>query len=94
MGDQSSPIYNLRPVIFNYKVSKPHVNEEDSKLRQFGLIAEEVEQVMPDQVNYNNDGQIESVRYLNLIPMLLNEIQKLNKRITELETRCNNVWKY
>lgn len=87
MGDQSSDIYKLRPVTFNYKVSKPHVSEEDAKLRQFGLIAEEVEQVMPDQVNYNLDGNIESVRYLNLIPMLLNEIQKLNKRIEQLEKR-------
>lgn len=91
MGDQSSAIYKLRPVTFNYKVSKPHVDEQDATLRQFGLIAEEVEKVMPDQVNYNKDGQIESVRYLNLIPMLLNEIQKLRRDLNALNEHCRSM---
>jgi hypothetical protein len=85
MGSSSSDIYNLRPVTFNYKQHDNTVSEEDSALIQYGLIAEEVYEIMPELVSHNEDGEIESVRYLNLIPMLLNEIQKLKKEIDQLK---------
>ncbi|AYV78500.1 MAG: hypothetical protein Edafosvirus15_21 [Edafosvirus sp.] len=44
-------------------------------MKQFGLIAEEVEQVMKELVIYK-DGQQESVAYHNLNILLLNEIKK------------------
>ena len=87
MNEASEDIYKLRPVTFNYKVDGTHVNEEDSKLIQYGLIAEEVLEVMPQLVIYNLKGEVESLRYRCLVPMLLNEIQKLNKRVEELEKR-------
>jgi hypothetical protein len=79
MGDTSAPIYKLRPVTFNLKEDEKRVTTADAQLTQYGLIAEEVVSVMPDLVHYTQDGEINSVRYLNLIPMLLNEIQKLRK---------------
>lgn len=86
MGSQSSKILDLRPVTFNYKIADD-VSEEDSKLTQWGLIAEEVLDIMPDLVYYSKDGEIQSVRYLHLIPMLLNELQKALKRISILEEK-------
>lgn len=77
MSNKSDDIYKLRPVTFNYK------NDYD-KTESFGLIAEEVQKVMPNLV-INDDNQPFSVKYHDLIPMLLNEIQKLNKRIQNLE---------
>lgn len=87
IGKSSERIYQLRPVSFNYKVSLPHVDEEDAKVTQFGLIAEEVKDIIPEMLIYDKDGQIESLKYRFLAPLLLNEIQKLNKRIEELEKR-------
>jgi hypothetical protein len=46
------------------------------------LIAEEVAEVYPDLVARSADGQVESVRYQLLDPMLLNELQKQNSTIT------------
>ena len=43
---------------------------------QFGLIAEEVAEVFPDLIVKGPDGQVESVQYQKLTPMLLNELQK------------------
>jgi hypothetical protein len=40
------------------------------------LIAEEVAEVYPDLVAYSADGQIETVKYQLLDPMLLNEVQR------------------
>jgi hypothetical protein len=48
---------------------------------QYGLIAEEVAEVYPDLVARSADGQIESVKYQLLDPMLVNELQKLNAMI-------------
>jgi len=76
MFHHSIDIYNLRPVIFTYK--------GQDKI-SYGLIAEEVEDVMPNLVVYNDKKEPETVKYLDLIPMLLNEIQKLNTRIDYLE---------
>jgi hypothetical protein len=83
MANQSREIYNLRPVTFNYKPDGTHVSQEDSLLKQYGLIAEEVEEIIPELAKYNKEGKVESVRYLNLIPMLLNELQKLRKEFDE-----------
>jgi hypothetical protein len=62
----------LRPVTFRYR--KPYA--DGSSPIQYGLIAEEVAEVYPDLVARSVDGQIESVRYQLLDPMLLNELQK------------------
>ena len=79
MADASSAVMNLRPVTFDYK---SHPGK-----KQFGLIAEEVLTVMPDMVVYNQDGQVESVKYQDLAPMLLNELQKAVKMISDLQAR-------
>lgn len=72
-------ILNLRPVQFNYI-------KDASKTLEFGLIAEEVEKVFPELV-VHKDGQPETVRYHELPALLLNEIQKLVKRVEFLESQ-------
>ncbi|MFI5167829.1 MAG: tail fiber domain-containing protein [Thermoanaerobaculales bacterium] len=69
MGDASSRLMELRPVTFHYRT------QPDGPL-QYGLIAEEVEDVMPELVVRDATGQVESVAYHELPAMLLNELQK------------------
>lgn len=64
----------LRPVTFNYLT-----NEK----KRIGLIAEEVAAIYPDLAIYQ-DGQIETVDYLSVIPILISAIQDLY-RITTAE---------
>ncbi len=54
---------------------------------QYGLIAEEVAKVYPEMVAYDKDGQILTVKYQLLTPMLLNQIQKQAAQIRSLEER-------
>jgi hypothetical protein len=81
MGDASSKLFELRPVNFFYKPQY----DDGSHLLQYGLIAEEVAKVYPEMVAYDKDGQILTVRYQMLAPMLLNEARKQNARILKLE---------
>jgi len=81
MGSESEVIYKLRPVKFTLK-KNPEFGV------QTGLIAEEVLEVASRLVALDDEGLPASVSYHELPALLLNEIQKLNKRIESLEARC------
>jgi len=69
MGKGSQGLLSLRPVTFRYK-------DDPQNVRHYGLIAEEVARIYPGLVGHGPDGKVETVRYHELIPMLLNELQK------------------
>jgi hypothetical protein len=80
----TSKIYNMRPVSYTSKF--PH----DGNKRQFGLIAEEVYEHIPDLVPVKKyEGEkVETpfgVNYQMLSVLLLAEMKKLKARIEELE---------
>jgi len=75
MNAASETILSLRPVTFQYKP------EIDSKgVPQFGLIAEEVNELNPDLVVRDDKGMIQTVRYEQVNAMLLNEFLKDHRR--------------
>jgi hypothetical protein len=53
--------------------------------RQYGLIAEEVAKVYPELVIREVSGRIDGVRYDELAPMLLMEVQQQSKLAVEAE---------
>ena len=77
MADRSAGLMQLRPVIFRYKQPGP----DGTKPIEYGLIAEEVAEVYPDLIVRNHDGEIQTVQYQKLTPMLLNEVQKQQRQI-------------
>ena len=77
MGERSQQLMRLRPVTFRYK-------QDPLGQRQYGLIAEEVAQVYPELVVRGAKGEVESVQYYELVPMLLDEVQKRQRRIQQL----------
>jgi hypothetical protein len=83
MADASDRLLDLQPVTFRYKQASP----DGSQPLQYGLIAEQVAKVYPELAVYGRDGQVETLQYQQLPAMLLNEIQKQQKMIQELQTR-------
>ena len=77
MGARSAGVLNLRPVTFVYK-------QDGQGVRQYGLIAEEVASVYPELVTRTATGEVQAVRYQELIPMLVNELQRQQKELAEL----------
>jgi len=70
----------LNPVSFLYK--------HDPTYLQYGLIAEEVEEIIPELVSYEGET-VESVKYHLLHAFYIKTIQQLSKRIDELEEKCD-----
>jgi len=71
----SNVIDMLNPVSFNWK---------DTDKKAFGLIAQDVQSIIPQIVNENDEG-ILSISYIQLIPFLIKEIQNLKKEIEVLK---------
>jgi len=78
MGSNTEKLHRLRPVIFHYKA------DPRGTLR-YGLIAEEVAKVYPELVVRDSKGRADGVRYDELAPMLLNEVQKQAAVIGDLK---------
>jgi hypothetical protein len=55
--------------------------------RRYGLIAEEVATVYPALITRGATGEVESVRYEALIPLLLNELQHQQRQVAELQAQ-------
>jgi hypothetical protein len=69
MDPSSEKILQLRPV--KYRLKADPAGEQ-----QYGLIAEEVDQVYPELVVRDDAGNIEGVRYDRFAPILLREVQQ------------------
>jgi hypothetical protein len=67
---------NLRPVAFKYKREL-----DPTGVAQYGLIAEEMAEVYPELVVYDEQGRPENIRYHLLDALLLNEIQKQHRSL-------------
>ncbi|MFE4635050.1 tail fiber domain-containing protein [Streptomyces sp. NPDC056773] len=74
----------LRPRIYD---RKPTEDKPDARKDEYGLIAEEVAQTLPEIVTYNEEGQIDALRYDLLGVALLPVVQDQSRRITDLERR-------
>jgi Chaperone of endosialidase len=93
MGDASDVLLSLRPVSFRYK---PEIDPKG--IPQFGLVAEEVDQVDPDLVVRDEHHGVYTVRYETVNAMLLNEFQKEHRKVEQqnseiqaLKTRSEKV---
>jgi trimeric autotransporter adhesin len=69
MGSTAEKLQRLRPVTFHHK-------SVTTGTLEYGLRAEEVAKVYPERVLRNASGRIVGVRYDELAPMLLNELQQ------------------
>src|SRR5262249_54076458 len=84
MGTHSHKLLQLRPVIFRY-------TQDAQGTRQYGLIAEEGGKVYPAIVTRHAQGQVEAIRYQELTPMLLNEVQRQQWEIVELKAQARQL---
>jgi Chaperone of endosialidase len=84
MGIESAKLDQLRPVSFKLK-------SDTTGTRQYGLIAEEVAKIYPELVIRDATGQINGVRYDELAPMLLNEVQQQKTKIAVMEQQLAQI---
>ena len=73
LGALADRLLELRPVAFRYK---QHAASDPDTPLQFGLIAEEVAEVFPELVVFDQEGRPETVKYHLLSSLLLGEVQR------------------
>jgi hypothetical protein len=64
---------------------------DGAKPIQYGLIAEEVAEVFPELAVRDGEGRVETVHYETLNVLLVNEVQKQQRRIDALEQNVNDL---
>jgi hypothetical protein len=62
-------------------------NKVGSEQEEIGLIAEEVAELFPEVVTYNEDGQPSGIQYQRLSVILLKAVQELTERVNKLENK-------
>tara|TARA_R100001086_G_scaffold178299_2_gene98711 strand:- start:3565 stop:4038 length:474 start_codon:yes stop_codon:yes gene_type:complete len=72
LDSDSNRVFDLNPVTFNWKRNGSP---------DFGLIAEDVAEAMPEMVTYNKDGEPQAVRYDRLSVFLLLELAKIKTKL-------------
>ena len=82
MNDVTRKLEDLRPVTF-------HLEADPRGVVQYGLIAEEVDEVYPELVIRDTAGKIQGVRYDELAPMLLNRVQQQSARLERQDAQLN-----
>ncbi|MGE0812257.1 MAG: tail fiber domain-containing protein [Vicinamibacterales bacterium] len=83
LGAAGDRVLDLRPVQFRYKTRFA----DGSAPLQYGLIAEEVAEVLPELVSRSADGQIETVQYQVLPTLLLKQVQRLERERAAMADR-------
>ena len=76
IGSQKDVISRLNPVEFEWK-------EDDKK--DFGLIAEEVEKILPYLVEHDDDGDLIGIKYGKLTAVLIKGMQEQQQEIDNLK---------
>jgi hypothetical protein len=89
-GSGLETILALKPKTFTYK--EDYYSQPE---RQFlGLIAEEVAEVSPLLADFQNEdgtGQVENVRYANIVVPLIKAIQELTQKVNDQQQTINSL---
>ena len=76
-------INEIKGVFFNWK--EGHEDIHQFKGEDIGVIAQDVEKVVPHITNINSVNGYYGVRYEKLTPLLIEAIKELNKKVDELQ---------
>lgn len=92
MEDGISIIKQLNPVSYLLKNENHNLKSNSNNDIQYGLIAQEVEEILPSLV-FEHPSSMKSVSYVGLIPFIIKGVQEQNDYIEQLEETNNNLTK-
>jgi hypothetical protein len=79
-----SSVNSLKSFLFLRGITYNDIKIEPERT-QIGLIAQEVELIVPEVVRTSNDDGIKSIQYQNLVGLLIEAIKELNNKVSNLE---------
>ena len=78
-------VMNLRPVSYDWK--------DNSGIIKIGLIAQEIKKTVPQVVVDNEEKENLGMNYAELVPVSINAIKELNKKVENLEAQVEKLKK-
>ena len=81
IGNALSKVLGMRGVYFN-RIGQPE--------REIGVIAQEVEKILPEVIHEGPDG-VKSVAYQNMVAVLIEAIKEQQEQINELKARLDSL---
>ena len=66
---------------------KKELNPLKTDSIEYGLIAQELEEVLPELVHPIYDGEYKSIDYVKIVPLLIGAIKELQLEINELKNK-------
>ena len=85
----------IRTVTFNYK-SGVDMNEEEKEKTRVGIIAQEIEKILPNTVTQIEDNGLKDERLFNsdeLVYLLIKSVQEQQKQIEKLQKQVETLSK-
>ncbi len=82
-------IHSINAFTYNFNC-KAFPNKHFTNKQQIGLIAQELEEVLPDMVVTHDDGY-KSVDYAQLIPLLIQAVKELNHSVENQQTSLKDI---
>jgi hypothetical protein len=79
-----SKLEKLNGVTFNWNDLAKEVESKDTEVKEAGVIAQEVNEVLPEVVTVRENGYM-AVRYEKLVPLLIEAIKELHEEIKTLK---------
>lgn len=96
IGNGLNTILNLRPVSYNWKGYEVGGNKRskekpsNKEKMQYGFLAQEVEEILPDAVITDDDGR-KLINYNAIIPLLVQSVQELQCTVNNQATIIDNL---
>lgn len=82
--DALSKIEKLNGVTFNWNELAEEIENKDTSIKEVGVIAQEVNEVLPEVVTVRDNGYM-AVRYEKLVPLLIEAIKELHEEVKALK---------
>jgi hypothetical protein len=76
----SDKLMDICPVTYELNIK----NELKNNDKHYGFIAQDMEHIFPELVQYNDALTLKTINYLELIPLMIAKMQKMQMQIDEL----------
>lgn len=88
--DALAKVNQLNGVTYNWNDLAHEVEHKDTSVREVGVIAQQVDAVLPEVINIRDNGYM-AVRYEKMIPLLIEAIKELTEQNRQLAQRLSDL---
>ena len=89
MKTNIEPIENILPAVLQLQGVSFDWKKDKNEKNHYGLIAEDVEKILPNLVSHDEEGKTQGIQYSKMTAVLLEAIKEQQIQIDELKSKLN-----